>query len=146
MSQSWRMHFSLPYCLASHMATAQTEMEWVNGYGNHSHTSIQVICGRVWIESRLSGVSLIIPCYSRIYDKRRKKKSSAAFKEKEWQHLKLPIMCLPISTHCLVQGCLCCLALAQGLSVIQQSSQCREPGADAKVLLSKSVGTVSFNR
>lgn len=69
-----------------------------------------------------------------------------AFKENEWQHLKLPIMCLPISTHYFVQGCLCCLALAQGLSVIQQSSQCKERDADAKVLLSKSVSTVSFNR
>lgn len=58
------------HCLASHMATAQTEMEWVNGYGNHSHTSIQVICGRVCIECSSSGVSLIIPCCRHTYDKR----------------------------------------------------------------------------
>lgn len=77
---------------------------------------------------------------------KKKKKAPAVFKEQECQHLKLPIICLPISTHCLVQGCLCCLTLAQGLSVIQQSSQCREHGADAKFLLSKSVGTVSFKR
>lgn len=71
MSQSWWMHFSLPYCLSSHMVTAQTEMEWVNGCRNHSHTSIQVICGRVWIESTLFGLSLKIPCYSHICAKKR---------------------------------------------------------------------------
>lgn len=73
-------------------------------------------------------------------------KIPAVLKQEEWQHLKLPIMCLHISTHCLVQGCLCCLAVAKGLSVIQQSSQCTEHAADARGLLSKSVGTVSFNR
>lgn len=146
MIQSWRIHFSLPYYPASHMIAAQTEMEWVNGYGNQTHPEMW----EVWIKSKLWGVSLIVPCYIHIYDERQpgqiRKKASAALRQKEWQHLKLPIMWLPISTHCLVQGCLCRLTLAQGLSVIQQSPQCREHSVDAKVLLSKSVGTVSFNR
>lgn len=147
MSQSWWMHFSLPYCLSSHMVTAQTEIEWVN-YRNHSHTSIQVICGRVWIESRLLGLSLKISCYNHICGKRRTGKQhqwhSRRRNGRVWSYL----LCgSPLSTHCLIQGCLCfCAGLTQGLSVIQQSSQCTEHGTDAKVPLSKSIGTVSFNR
>lgn len=69
--RAWGCISSLSYCLAGHMVTAQTVMKWVNGYGNHTYTSIQVICGKVWIEFRLWGVSLVIPWCSHIYDKSR---------------------------------------------------------------------------
>lgn len=87
--KSWvRAAGCISACLIAWQVTWQQcgpRLEWVNGYGNRSHTSIQVICGRVWNESRFSGVSLIILCYRHIYDKRskkKKKKSSAAFKQK----------------------------------------------------------------
>ena len=145
MNQSARMHFSLPYCLLSHIATAWTEMEWVNSYWNHSHTSIQVICETVnWISIR--GYITHNPVLPHIYDKKRPWE-----KKKKQLHSR--------RSNGTIWSCLLCgsknppterskaiWALAQGISVIQQKPKSRDCGADAKVLLSKTVSTVSFNR
>lgn len=72
-----------PASLPGRRSHGMTGTERANGGGNHSSTSVQVMCGRVRIECGFSGVSLIILCYCHNQEGGGGgEKSSAALKEK----------------------------------------------------------------
>lgn len=110
------------YCLASHMATAQTETEWVNIEGE---SQPHIYPGDMWesvnwiyIPGCISHSSMLLS-----YLSSKKKNLNHQLRSRRrngsiWSCL----LCSSISTHCLVQGCLCGWAVPQRLSVIQQSS------------------------
>lgn len=59
------MHFTLPYCLSSHMVTAQP----------HIHPGDMLVGGGYELDLDSGGVSFKMPCYSHIHDRRQREKN-----------------------------------------------------------------------
>lgn len=151
MSQCGRMHFSPPHCPASHMVwLRRNESTAVGITATHPSRWYVGEC-ELNLDSRAYHSQSCVTVISVIRGERQRQREREKNRQLHWRRSNGSIwsclLCGSVYPPTAGSKAVCAASLWHRESLwYSRALSARERGADAKVLLSKSVGTVSFNR